>query len=97
MRRKLDKLRVLDTAEEGVYTDGGRVNNRTAVATITRAEYLGWYATVMDAGVLAVAMGLEIGDTVITDRKAAIGRLKNLKFDCARGWIEWGRMRVLRF
>ena len=57
-------------------------------ATITRAEYLGRYATVMDAELLAVAMGWEIGDTVITGSQAAIGRIKNLQWESPRGWIE---------
>ena len=42
----------------------------------------------MDAEVLAVAMGWEIGDLVVTDSQAAIGRIKNLQYEGARGWIE---------
>ena len=51
-----------EPTEGGVYTDGSRINNRTTAATITRGEYLGWYATVMDAEMLAGGMGLKIGD-----------------------------------
>ena len=42
----------------------------------------------MDAAVLAVAMGLEIEDQVITDSQAAIGRIRNLQYEGARGWVE---------
>ena len=66
-------LESAEAAEGGVYTDGSRIERRTAAATITKAEYLGRYATVMDAEMLAIAMGWELGHTVITDSQAAIG------------------------
>ena len=59
--------------EGGVYTDGSRIEGQTAAATITRATFLGRYATVMDVEMLAIAMGWEIGNTVITDSQGAIG------------------------
>ena len=37
---------------------------------------------------LAVAMGWEIGDTVITDSQAAIGSIQNLQLERPKGWIE---------
>ena len=46
--------------EGGVYTDGSRVDNKTAAATITRGQHLGRYVTVMDAELLGVAMGWEL-------------------------------------
>ena len=42
---------------EGVFTDGRRLNGQTAAATITKATFLGRYATVMDSEMLAIAMG----------------------------------------
>ena len=60
----------------------------TAVATITNATFLGRYATVMDAEMLAIAMGWELGKTVITDSQAAIGRIQNLQTARPKGWIE---------
>ena len=72
----------------GVYTDGSRIDDKTAAATITMGEFLGRYATVMDADLLGVAMGWEIGDLGITDSQAAIGRIKNMQLDGARGWVE---------
>lgn len=86
--RKVRRVEVVDTMEGALYMDGSRVDVRTAAATITRAKYLGRYATVMDAERLAVAMGSEIGDLVLTDSRAAIGRIRNLQYDGARGWIE---------
>ena len=53
-----------------------------------KGEYLGRYATVMDAEMLAVAMGWELGDLVITDSQAAIGRITNMQYEGARGWVE---------
>ena len=41
----------------GVYTDGNSVDNNTAAATITKGEYLGRYATVMDVEMVGVPMG----------------------------------------
>ena len=66
-------LESAEAAEGGVYTDGSRIERRTAAATITKAEYLGRYATVMDVEMLAIAMGWDLGHTVITDSQAAIG------------------------
>ena len=83
-KKKIQGLKVLESVEEGVYTDGSRIHGRTAAATITTAEYLGRYATVMDAELLAVAMRWELGDTVITDSQAAIGRIANLQHEQAR-------------
>ena len=40
----------------------------------------------MDAEMLAIAMGWEIGDTVITHSQGAIGRIRNLQIECPRGW-----------
>ena len=71
-----------------MYTDGSRIEGQTAAATITQAIFLGRYATVMDAELLAVAMGWEIGDTVITDSQSAIGRIRNLQMEFPKGWIE---------
>ena len=90
-RGRNQELEVLESAEAavgGTYTDGSRIEGRTAAATITRAEYLGRYAIVMDAEILAIAMGWELGDTVITDSQAAIGRIRNLQSERPRGWIE---------
>ena len=39
----------------------------------------------MDAELLAIAMGWDMGDTVIADKQAAIGRIRNLH---PKGWIE---------
>ena len=88
---KIQELEILESAEvavAGTFTDGSRLEGRAAAATITRAEYLGRYATVMDAEMLAIAMGWELGDTVITDSQAAIGRVKNLQTEPPKGWIE---------
>ena len=65
----------------GGWGDGNRLDGRTAAATITSGEYLGRYATVMDAEMLAVALGWELGDTLITDSQAAIGMIRNLKLE----------------
>ena len=56
-----------EAAAGAVYTYGSRIEARTVAATITKAEYLGRYATVMDVAMLAVAMGWELGGTVIAD------------------------------
>ena len=51
-----------------------------AAATITRTAFLGHYATVMYAEMLATTMGWELDDTVITDSQAAIGGIQNLSW-----------------
>lgn len=82
------KPRNIGIGGRGVYTDGSRLQAKTAATTITRVEYLGRYAKLMDAEMLAVAMGWELGDTVITDSQAAIGGIENLQLKQPRGWIE---------
>ena len=57
-KEKIQQLEVLEKApERGVYTDGSRIDGQTAAGTITTASFLGRYATVMDAEMLAIAMG----------------------------------------
>ena len=88
MRGKIQDLQVLESEEAskgGVYTGGSRIDRRTAAATITTAEYLGRYATVMDAEMLAIATGREPGDTAITGGK---GGIKSFQTEQPRGWIE---------
>ena len=71
-----------ELAEVGVFTDGGGL---TSAATITQAIFLERYATVMDVEMLAVAMGWEILDTVITDSQAAIGKIQYLELERPKG------------
>ena len=60
---KIAGLKALDTmAKACLYTDGTRMDEGTTAVTITDSGYLGRYATVMDAEMLAVAMGWELGD-----------------------------------
>ena len=98
-KEKIGQLEVLEQyTEDGeggevqrrkkVFTDGSRLDGQTAAATITNATFLGRYATVMDAEMLAIAMGWELGDTVITDSQASIGRVQSLQLERPRGWIE---------
>ena len=85
-KEKIRQLEVLEKIpERGVYTAGSRINGQTAAATIRKASFLGWYATVMDAELLAIAMGWELGTTVITDSQAAIGRIQNLQMEQPKG------------
>lgn len=42
----------------------------------------------MEAEMLAIAIGWQLGDSVITDSRAAIGRGTSLQFDPPRGCIE---------
>ena len=77
-----------EIGEGGLYTDGSRIDGQIAAATITKAIFLGRYATVMDAEMLAIAMGWELGNKVITDSQAAIGRIRNLQMERPKGWIE---------
>ena len=84
-KNKIQSLCVVEAAQSGVYKARSRVDARTAAATSTWAEYLG---TAVGAGVLAVDIGQEIGDTAITDSQAAIGRIRNLQSEPAWGWIE---------
>ena len=88
MGRKLNAITVTKSREGGTYTDGSRYNNETAAPTVTRAEYLERYATVMDVELLGVAMWSEIGDLVITDSQGASGRIQNMQFEGPRGWVE---------
>ena len=53
--KKIGQLEVLEKG--GVYTDGSRIDGQTAAATITQASFLGRYATVMDAEMLAIVGG----------------------------------------
>ena len=85
-RDRLQHLEVVEnTPERGVYTDGSRLDGRTAAATITSPTFVGRYATVMDAEMLAIAMGWQLGSAVSTDSQAVIG---NLQLDPPKGWIE---------
>ena len=87
----MGEVKVLEEIPEGaVYTDGSRLEGHTAAATITRATFLGRYTTVMDVEMLAIAMGWEIGDKVVTDSQAAIAidRIKSLEVERPKGWIE---------
>ena len=68
-----------------MFTDGSRPDGQTAAATITKATFLGRYATVTDAEMLAIAKGWTLGDTVITDSQAAIGRIQNLQLERPKG------------
>ena len=70
------------------YTDGSRYNGRTAAATMTEFQYLGEYATVMDAEMLAISMGWRLGRTVATDSQAAIARIMELQHSGPKSWIE---------
>ena len=58
------------------------------VENTAKASFLGRYATVMDAEMLAIAVGWELGTTVLTDSQGAIGRIQNLQVELAKGWIE---------
>ena len=42
----------------------------------------------MDSELLAIAMGWELGTTVITDSQGAIGRIENLQLERPKRWIE---------
>ena len=96
-RERVAGLKVLEgVTEGGVYTDGSRIEGQTAAATITRAIFLGRYATVMDAEMLAIAMGWEIGATVITDSQGAIGKIRKLQTEWPKGWIEETVVRASR-
>ena len=56
--------------------------------TITEFRYLGEYATVMDAEMLAIAMEWRIGRTVATDSQAAIAGIMELQHCGHKSWIE---------
>ena len=86
--RQLEVVEPAEITEGGAYTDGSRIGGHTAAATITQAIFLARYATVMDAELLAIAMGWEIGDAAITDSQAAIGRIQNMQLESPKGWIE---------
>lgn len=89
-RRRVDFFRILDQETIGgvAYTDGNRMQGDTAAATIGSFEFLGRYATVMDAEPLGIAVGCRLSGTVATDSQAAIGRIINLQFELPRSWIE---------
>ena len=88
-KERIQELEVLEGATvDGVYTGGSRLDGQTTAATIMEATFLGRYATVMDAEMLAIAMGWRLGNTVCTDSEAAIGRIRNLQLEPPRGWIE---------
>ena len=87
-RKKIPRLIVREATEGGVYPDGRRMENQTAASTITRGEILRRYTTVMDAEMLAVAMGWEMGELVITDSQAAIGRITNIQLEGREGGSE---------
>ena len=97
VREKIQQVDVLeDIPEGGVYTDGSRIDGQTAAATITEATFLGRYATVMDAEMLAIAIGWEIGSKVITDSQGAIGRIQNIEMERPKEWIEERVVRAAR-
>ena len=72
----------------GEFSDGSRRDGHTAAATTKKGLYLGEVATVMDAEMLGVAMGWEKSKKVATDSQASIGRIRKLRFECPRSWIE---------
>ena len=69
----------------GEFSDGSKKGGHTAAATTKKAFYLGEVATVMDAG---IAMGWEQSKKVATDSQGVNGRIRELRFERARSWIE---------
>ena len=53
--------------EDVTITDGSRYQRLTAAGAITTYEFLGEYATVMDAELLAISMGWKLSKTVATN------------------------------
>ena len=71
------------------YSDGSRIDGAAAGATTTEAEYLGRYATVMDAEMLGIALSLEAHNfTVALDSQGAMTGVVQLYTESARSWIE---------
>ena len=61
------EIRVQQWAEDrtDVYSDGSRVGGAAAAGTTKTAQYLCHHATIMDAEMLGISLGLELGDTRI--------------------------------
>ena len=67
----MERVEVVNATEGRLYSDGSSLEGQTAAPTIKQGVFLRRYATVMDAEMLAIAMGWEIGDTVLTGQHAA--------------------------
>jgi len=89
-RRGAREVRVMELEEERVeeWTDGSRMDGRTAAATRTKAAYLGTMATVADAEELGVSLAWEECDVVALDSWGVIQRIQGLAHQQPRSWIE---------
>lgn len=63
-RLEIEEVEWCESKVDG-YSDGSRVRGVVAGANSMEAEYLGQYATVMDAEMLGIAISLEAGHTTI--------------------------------
>ena len=87
--RKEVKLQEWNPDQTEEYSDGSRVEGAAAGGTTRRAEYLGQYATAMDAEMLGISLALESNyRTIALDSQAAITRTTQLYVEPARSWVE---------
>ena len=69
---------------------GSRVRGAAAAASTISPEFLGRYATVMDAEMLAMAMSFEAGSSCVAlDSQGAITKAVQLYTEPTRSWVEY--------